>query len=322
VVSLVTGEFAGCGGGFNYSLPRTRERRLLALLAPLDAIKARLLEYLPWILVGVAVLVCLMFVWLYLASVYRFILFDAVLYNRCDLRAGWRRYQRQGASYFLWVISLALAIPATLAVVVGVPILFAWRAGIFRHPREHLALLIGGGLVLASILCAIVLIGALLALFAKDFAIPLMVLEDLGIQAAWRRLFPMLRAEGQSYAIYVLMKIVLAIAGTVLFGLITFVTLLGILIPLAIGGGVLFLIWKLASLTWNVATISVAVALGGAILMGLIYLIAFISAPLMVFFQSYTLHFFSSRYPRLGELMFPALPTPPAPPTPAVETAT
>jgi len=56
------------------------------------------------------------------------------------------------------------------------------------------------------------------------------------------------------------------------------------------------------------------VAMGGVILAGMIYLGALISTPAMVFFQSYMLHFFGSRYPPLGTVVFPPPPETPTPP--------
>ena len=69
----------------------------------------------------------------------------------------------------------------------------------------------------------------------------------------------------------------------------------------------------------NVATISILVVMGGVILAGILYLIALISTPAMVFFQSYVLHFMGSRYPALGAVVFP--PPPETPPPPASATA-
>jgi hypothetical protein len=48
-----------------------------------------------------------------------------------------------------------------------------------------------------------------------------------------------------------------------------------------------------------------------------IYILSFISAPAMVFFQSYSLHFLGARYPRLDlELARTAPPAKPTPPIP------
>jgi hypothetical protein len=44
-------------------------------------------------------------------------------------------------------------------------------------------------------------------------------------------------------------------------------------------------------------------------------MVTLVSVPSVVFFQSYTLHFFGSRYARLGAMLAP--PAPPAPPATA-----
>ena len=319
-VCLVTGDFAGGGGwsGGNFNVPSPQHKRTATFLALAAPGWEQFRPFLVWILLGVALLFGLLILWLYAASVYRFILFDAVLYNRCELRKGWHRWEKQGSSYFLFIIALGLGLPTTLLLLIGGPIFFVWRAGVFRHPGEHLVLLILGGFALVLLFFAVILAGALVGLFAKDFAVPLMALEDLGMMDAWRRMSPMLAAEKGAFAGYVLMKIVLAVGSAILFGIITVLAVLALLIPLGILGLVIFLIARAGGATWNLTTISAVVLLGCAALTALFYVVAFVSTPAMVFFQSYTLHFFGSRYARLGDVLFGTPPPEPhAPPAPA-----
>jgi hypothetical protein len=322
-VSLVTGEFIGGGGGGGgwhgggYSPPHRRGGGDSLLVAFAHPSWERIKEFLPWILLGVAVLIVLFLLWLYAASVYRFILFDSVLYNRCELREGWHRWKVHGSSYFLWMLALAMAVPAVLLVLVGTPVFLAWRAHIFDHPKEHLALLILGGTGLMLLLLAVLLCTAVVGLFAKDFVVPVMAMENLGVLDGWRRVLPMLGDEKMSYAGYVLMKIVLAVGSAIIFGIINLVALLMMLIPIGILGVAAYFFAKAAGLTWTLATMSLVVIAGGAVVFLIFYVIAFISAPAMVFFQSYALHFFGSRYPALGAVLFPPPPPPPSPVAPA-----
>jgi hypothetical protein len=319
-VSLVTGEFAGGGSGGwlegRFPPPPRRRGGDSLLVAFADPSWERLKEFLPWILLGVAVLIVLFLLWLYAASVYRFILFDSVLYNRCELRQGWRRWKPHGYSYFLWILCLAMAVPAVLGVLIGGPIFLAWRAHIFDHPKEHLALLILGGVGLFLLFVGVLLCAAIVALFAKDFVVPVMAMENMRVLDAWRRLLPMLGAEKMSYVGYVLMKIVLAVGSAIIFGIINLLAILVLLIPMGILGVAIYFLAKAAGLTWTLGTTSIAVVLGGAAVFVIFYVIAFISAPAMVFFQSYALHFFGSRYPALGTVLFP--PSPPPSPSPAM----
>src|ERR1035437_3429025 len=86
--------------------------------------------------------------WIYMASVYRFVLFDSVLYDRCELKGSWARWERCGRSYCLWSLSLFAVFIAGDGLLIAAPLLVAWRIGLFRHPGDHLAVLILGGLAL------------------------------------------------------------------------------------------------------------------------------------------------------------------------------
>lgn len=319
VVSFLTGELTGSGGwsgatNLNFPSGGGKSGKTTDLLAFANPLGERVMEYLPWILTGATLLFVLALLWIYVSSVFRFILLEAVLYDRCKLREGWRRWQTEGGSYFLWTIGFGLASLAGMSALVGGPLLIAWQAGIFRHPDQHLVLLIVGGVILFFLFIALTLAIMLCGFFAKDFVVPVMAMENVGVLEGWRRLFPMMGAEKTAYLVYVVMKIVLALGSAILFGIIDVIVLLILLIPLGILGFIVVLLASAAGLSWNPATIAVAVVVGAGVLLALFFVMAFISAPATVFFQSYTLHFFGSRYPRLGEQLFPSNPLSSGPP--------
>lgn len=319
VVCLITGEFAGGGGGFsgNFNLPAHHPRGDNGWLANPTVEWSKVLPWLPWIVAGVALLLILIFLWIYAASVYRFVLFDSVLRDRCELKGSWGLWEPRGRRYFYWCLAIFAVFMTGYALLVGAPLFIAWRAGLFHHPGQHLAALIIGGVVLFLILLVFFVLGAMVSLFAKDFCVPIMAMENVGVLDAWRRLLPMLAAEKMAFAGYVLMKIVLALGSAIIFGIITFLSLIILLIPLGIAGVIIFFGGKAMGLTLNAATLSILVVLGGIILTGIFYLIALISTPPMVFFQSYVLHFLGSRYDTLGAMVFP--PPPESLPSPALD---
>ena len=179
---------------------------------------------------------------------------------------------------------------------------------LFHHPGQHLVALILGGAALLFLLVVFFVLGAVIGLFAKDFCIPIMAMEKVGVLDAWRRLLPMLAAEKMAFTGYVLMKIVLAIGSAIIVGIATLLTFIVLLIPLGIAALIIFFGGHAMGLTLNVMTISILVVMGCTIMAGLLYLIALISTPPMVFFQSYVLHFIGSRYPALGSVVFPPPP--------------
>jgi hypothetical protein len=315
LVCLLTGEFTGGGGGYSgrFNFPATRPRGRKFLPAVPHVHWGKILPYLPWIVAGAALLFLLLLLWIYVASVYRFVLFDSVLYDRYELRGSWRRWEPAGRSYFCWCISIFVVSVVGLALLVGTPLLIAWRAGLFHQARAHLLALILGGVALLFLLIAFFVLDAVAALLAKDFCLPIMAMENVGVLRAWGRLFPMLATEKVAFAGYVLMKIVLALGSAIVFGTATFMALIVLLIPLGIVGVIVFIVGKAIGLGLNAASVSILVAVGGVILAGFLYLVALINTPAMVFFQSYMLHFFGSRYPALGAVVFPEPPvTPPS----------
>jgi hypothetical protein len=140
------------------------------------------------------------------------------------------------------------------------------------------------------------------------------VLENRGVVDGWGRVLPMLGQEKGGYALYVVMKAVLAIGSALLFGIIDFFVILGMLIPLGIAGVAIFLFARGAGMTWNPLTVGAVVLAGAAAIALLVFFISFVSAPAMVFFQAYSMHFFGSRYAPLGVALAPPPPPPPAAP--------
>ena len=313
IISALAGEISGSSGGpTNFNIPANTHPQqggdhLLGLSLP-----PAQLVLIVTVLVAAALLLFILLI--LLNSVFRFILFDVIVTGRYRIREGWRRWFADGARYFWWQAGVSLAMLLALSLLVGVPVLLAWRAGVFREPGQHVALLVLGGLVLFVLLVLLVIVGALVAVFSKDFLVPMMALEKVGPIDGWRRLWPMLRAEGSSYAAYVGMKIVLAMGAGIIFGIITLIVLLILAIPVGILAVAVVAIAAGMGLSWNPLTIALAVVLGGLALVALMFLIAIINVPAAVFFEAYPLIFLAARYPALDALLHPA--SPPAPPAP------
>ena len=301
LIALTTGEFSGGSGAINAGIPSPPSRspgdKFVAIVEPASQI---LHDYLPWIFAGIVALVALGLLAIYISSVFRFIMLDAVLRDRPHLMEGWRRWQEPGSRYFLWQMGFLFVSLLGLAVVVGGPVLLAYRGGLFDKPDQHVGLLIGGGVLLFFVVIGWVLVAMLIDVFAKDFLVPLMALENLGVFDAWRRLLPLLGGEKMSYAGYILMKIVLAVGSAILFGIINLIVFLVLFVVFGlIGAALVFGGWA-AGLEWNFSTILIAAGLGMLALGALLYVVSIVSSPAVVFFQAYALHFLGARYPLLA----------------------
>jgi hypothetical protein len=145
--------------------------------------------------------------------------------------------------------------------------------------------------------------------------VPQMALENIGAMEGWRRLLTRVQQEKVGYAGYIGMKLVLAIAAAIIFGIITFVVLLLVLIPVGGFGLVAVLGGKAAGLSWNVFTIAAAVMAAVWLLALLVAIVSLIYVPAMVFFPAYSIYFFAPRYPPLADLLWP-MPSPPLSPVP------
>ena len=65
---------------------------------------------------------------------------------------------------------------------------------------------------------------------------------------------------------------------------------------------------KTAGMTWNAYTITVAVVVGCVLFAILMYLMALVSVPAIVFFPAYSIYFFAPRYPALSLALYPPPP--------------
>jgi hypothetical protein len=312
IVGLLAGELGSSGGRISRSFNLNRHQGTtfpnwsgvdFALLAGLIAVL---------VVAGLILGVILM----YISSVMRFILFDSVMAKECHIRQGWSRRQGPGLRYFLWKLIYLLVTVGGLIVLIGIPAGVAFAAGWFRAPKEHLAPLVLGGILVFFVLLFFVFVLAVIFVLTKDFVVPQMALEDIGVVEGWRRLWWMITAEKGAYFGYIVMKIVMAIGAGIMVGIATVILGLIIAIPTVLLSILAIITGKTAGLTWNAYTITLAVVVGCILLAGFLYVIALISVPVIVFFPAYSIYFFAARYPRLGAALYPAPSVPAAPQVP------
>lgn len=315
LVALVTGEFYGSAGwgGLHFNVPASSGGHGHIFNAFVDPRWAYLMRYLPWIIIGGLLLFALTIFWMYASSIFRFILFNSVLTDTCQIKEEWRRWRSQGALFFLWRICLGLAFLLALGVLGGLVILVLVSSGAIANPRQHIALLVLWSLGAFLILAGLLIATAVIALFARDFVVPVMALEGVGVIEGWRRVIPMLKAEKGAYTGYVLMKIVLVVGSAIIFGILTLIAMFLLIIPFSIVGYGAYSYAKAAGLLWNFPAIAGGIVLGGAALAAIIYVAAFVSAPAMMFFQAYVIHFLGARYQALRERLSPPPAAPPLP---------
>ena len=265
------------------------------------------------ILLGIAAAMVVGLIFIYINSVFRFILFDSVLRWHCSISEGWRKWHRAGVRFFLWQLVFQFAVWLVLIFLIGVPLAVALSAGWLTNPRAHIPPLVLTAILLFCLFAVCILLSVVVQVLAKDFLVPLMALDDLDFADGWHRLLAMMGREKGRFTVYLLLKLVLSIAATILCSIVAIVPLLFVVVP----GVVAVLAGKAAGVGWSVATISLAIILGTMLALLLVYLVALVCVPATIFFPAYALHFFAARYPTLDALLNP-VPTPPAPVLPPV----
>lgn len=254
----------------------------------------------------------LMLVWIYTSSVCRFMLFESVLKKRCDLRGGWSRWQDQGLRYFWWQMGLT-ALGLAAAIIMFAPVLISMLHTLKAHQKPSPAVFLAI-LPFVFLFAIIAMVLALVAVLTKDFVIPQMALENIGVIESWRRLLRMLNGDKGGYAAYIGMKILLFIGASILFGIIGGIAAFVVVLPFAAVGVAAFVAGKAAGLHLTLSIILLIIAAGLIALTVVLYVMALVCVPLAVFFPAYAMYFLADRYPLLHAALFPTPPMPQSPP--------
>jgi len=320
VVAFLTGELGGGGGNFNIpsNFPTDHGKKGGGSSELMSAIPWHLpgvLSVTQWIIVAavaVFVLFAAMLIFLYIASIFRFILFDSVLTGNCSIRENWSRRRREGRKLFQWSLIIMVITFTVLIMVFGTPALFAWSAGFFENPSQHIPVLIVLGLALLLLLVIFMLVAGAVQIITRDIMVPMLAFEDISIGDAWDRAKQMIAADKGGYGGFYGMCILLALAVGIIFGIIGIIILLVFIFVGVIIGLMVFAV--LAATKWNPVAIAIAVLLGIVAFIGLLFISALIYVPAVVFRQSYGMYFFGARYAPLARYMYPPPLIPPAPP--------
>jgi hypothetical protein len=235
----------------------------------------------------------------------RFVLFDSVVQGECRIRDFWSRRGKPAFRYFVWQILMTLLGLASFVAIIGVPLLAALSLGLLSRPREHVVPLVLCGILIVLLFLADIVVLVLIHVLTKDFVVPQMALDNTTALEGWRRLWPMMEQDKGAYAGYIGMKLVLSIAAVVVLGIVTFIVLAAVFLPVG-GVGVLAMLWaRNAGMVWTPETVAIAVVAGVLALVVIVLIAALISVPAIVFFPAYSMHFFAERYPALRAALYP-----------------
>jgi hypothetical protein len=319
LIGLLGGGLVTAGGGGNRFNPADWNSRFPNGQAPPEmaditrAIRSiHLADYIHIFVIVFVAVVVLALVFQYLFCRFRFILFDAVVYGQPEIRKGWTKYGSQANRYFGFWLAYGFTYCGALFLIVGVPLLHAYKAGVFSRDNslpELFAIFapIGLSLLVVSICFAVV------STLVKDFVLPVLALDDFTLGDAWSAVWRVVSSEPGAWALYMVMKLVSAFLAGIAFAIAFVIALIPSLIIVGIPAGILIgigaFIMKSGSVVGGGILCGIAILL---LVAGIFLVLLLLSAPVSVFFASYAFYFFGGRYPKLAALLWPQ-PIPPAP---------
>lgn len=255
VITVFAGLSAPQTPTFSWEVPPQAAVETTTELAPAE---------LPAIVLGVVLaVVTLALLFALVGAVMEFVLVDAVRSQSPRIVAPFRRRLGAGLRLFGFRVVVMLAV-LVAALGVAVPVGLAFVTG---SPVWLLLLLVTVPLLVAAgVLSAVVLE------FTTAFVVPLMADDGVGVMAGWRRLWPVVRADWEQFAVYALVKVVLLVGAGFLLGL------AGAIVAVPAG-----LVVLSGGLT-GVALFAVAVTLVVAVVV-----IAAVTVPLVTFLRYHSL---------------------------------
>lgn len=253
------------------------------------------------------------FAFFYLGSRLQFVLLEVVLRSDTTVAPIWRRYGRatwhwMGLKILFFLAALVCVTPILIPVIIHFTHNFRtiFHGSSLQNPVAFFMAVLG---FIGAIFLVLIAIGIGYTLL-HDFGLPSMALESTSMAETVRRVWNLLRGEPGPVALYLLMRFLLGIGGSLAAYLVLLIGALVALIPL--GGAALFawLSLRHAGFAGHVIMIAIWVVLG-LVFLGLLTIAAIMMMGcVFTFLQAYALYFLGGRYPLVGAYLDPFLPPP------------
>ena len=218
-----------------------------------------------------AVVLGIALLWLLAGATMQFVFVDMLSTGDIHIRRFFRERLGKGARLFLFELALIavmiLAIAAFVFMLIGV-----------EGAGAATSLLI---IALIPVILVAALLFGLVFLLTTDFVVPIMIREDCGIIAGWRRLIGMIASRFWQTVIYVIVRFVLGLVAAIAQVILVILALVVIAIPFILVGIVL-----LAALQENIVLL---LALVIPYLIIAIPVALLIAVPFITFFRYYAL---------------------------------
>jgi len=302
--------FAEMGGGFSFNIPGRSHA-----MHPLPP--SFLAFFLAFAVLLAFVSLVIGLILFYIGSRLQLVLLELVATRYKFVAPLWRKY---GSRTWRWIGLRLLLIFCMLLLLL--PFIITAVVYFIHHAQAMSSLNAGNpfaalvGLHFAQILLFIavafivLLVLSAIYMLVRDFALPFLALEDLGISHSLECLRALFAAEPGQFILYIVLRMVLGIVFTIAAEIAVFLVLLISLIPPGIVGVILWLSLRHAGTAGTILLVASAI-FGGLLYLGwaICMVLAFMGS-LLTFFQAYALYFLGGRYPLLGDLLDRSTPPP------------
>jgi hypothetical protein len=313
-LSLVACLTEGGSAGFNANIPSGNNTSPSFSSFPSFDLSS---EIIALIVIGVLVCIAIGIYLSYLICRLRFAYFHCLAHQIKEIRPGWRLYRTQGMRYFIASLIIGLI---TLFVLVLVALPFVLGFYMLYQSSQAGESYNVGGFVLLILLCIFTVICFGLAAYAvnagmRDFILPHMALENKSFLEAWEAVKPRIKADKGSFAMYLLMRLLVPMAAyiaQIIAMIIPLLIVIGILVLIGVG---IYSLFEGATGVIEFIGIFMEVVLG---LIGLAFVLLLgvgLGGPIATWIRNYALLFYGGRYQALGDLLYPPSPLPPTPGT-------
>ncbi len=241
----------------------------------LDGMADQMLEMMPYFISIAILVILLMILFTFLSSAARILFYKGILDGVIYYMKYFREQSSSIISYFLWNVIVTLVAGIVLLLISFGILLLGYLLGAFEGDTLGLVISITlGGSFIVILFILVILYFVLL----DSLVLPIMVVKQRGIFAAWSKALGLALANFWDFTGYVLIRIAIGIfVGIVTFFIGLFLGMLALLIIIPLSGGV--------ELNFISATLI------GIILLPIAFIINFFLLPIPAFKDSYALSF-------------------------------
>jgi hypothetical protein len=217
----------------------------------------------------------------FVGSVMEFVFVQSLREEAVHVREYWGAHWRRGLRLFGFRLALFAFVLGSL-LVLAVPVI----VGVLDVAT------VGGGFAIAFFLLLLpvfVVLAVAVGLvngFTTVFVVPIMLLEECGVLAGWRRLWPSIRTEPLQFLAYLVASFFLGILGGVLVAVVALVLALALLVPFgvlfAVGGAVLAFVSEPAG-------IALLVLVGVVYALAVLAVVALVQVPVQTYLRYYAM---------------------------------